>query len=291
MSEAPLYPPQTESDQPVLDGAVVAANQVRALPFVKWAGGKRTLVPEIARLLPSTFEDYWEPFVGGGAVFFGLSDRMQTAHLSDSNKELVTTYTMVRDRVEAVIDALFVHAEQHNRKHYSHVRDKMHNEQDPVLLAARFIYLNKTCFNGLYRVNRSGRFNVPIGRHPNPTICDAENIRNASKVLRKATLSARLFTDEQVAPKEGDLVYCDPPYDGTFSAYTNTGFGVDDQTRLRDRCVQWREAGAQVIVSNSSTDLIRELYHGFTLHEVTAPRYISSDGDGRGKTTEFLIVG
>ena len=154
----------------------------------------------------------------------------------------------------------------------------------------RFIYLNKTCFNGLYRVNRKGRFNVPIGRQSNPNVCDSANIKAASEVLKKAELRVWAFDADAVAPQAGDLVYCDPPYDGTFTGYTGNGFDADDQTRLRDCCRRWREAGAYVIVSNSDTELVRDLYSDFVIHEVRAPRSINSAGDGRGKTTDLLMV-
>lgn len=263
-------------------------DRARARPVVKWAGGKRALIPEIVKRLPPKFRHYWEPFVGGGAVFFALDSRIRTAHLSDVNLELILTYRLIHRQPEDVINALRVHARKHNRRHYLHVRNTMHAEQDPVLLAARFLYLNKTCFNGLYRVNQQGRFNVPLGRHTNPTICDDVNIRAASEVLAKASLTVQPF--DRIAPKSGDLVYCDPPYDGTFTGYTGDGFTADDQKALRDACQQWRTDGAHVIVSNSDTPLIRRLYKGFTLHAVSGARSINSDGNGRGKTAELLIV-
>ena len=261
----------------------------RAYPFVKWAGGKRSLIPEIIKVLPEKFGDYWEPFLGGGAVFFALDSRIRKAHLSDVNLELIIAYRMIHARTDAVIEALQAHKRKHNRRHYLYVRNKMHDEQDPVLLAARFIYLNKTCFNGLYRVNKHGRFNVPIGRHTNPTICDIENLRAVSDVLAKATFTAKSF--DRIEPKAGDLVYCDPPYAGTFTGYTGEGFDADDQKALRDSCRQWRKAGAHVIVSNSDTESIKRLYRDFTRHTVSAPRSINSDGNGRGKGPQLLIVG
>ena len=259
----------------------------RAAPFVKWAGGKRSLVPEIVKLLPE-FGDYWEPFVGGGAVFFALDSLIQKAHLSDINLELMLTYQMLRKRPKEVIEALREHERNHGRRYYLRVRNKQHDEQDPVLLAARFIYLNKTCYNGLYRVNKQGQFNVPIGRHKNPLICDEDNLLAVSKVLKKVNLKIETFS--KVSPKQGDLIYCDPPYDGTYNGYTGAGFDDDDQKELRDECVKWRESGCHVIVSNSATDLIRQLYKEFKLHEVSASRPINSDSNGRGKVTDLLIV-
>ena len=264
-------------------------DRARAHPFVKWAGGKRTAIPEIVKVLPNTFGRYWEPFVGGGAVFFALDSRIRSASLSDVNLDLVLTYKMIQTRLTDVIEALQAHARKHSRTYYLRVRNKMHGEQDAVLLAARFLYLNRTCYNGLYRVNKSGRFNVPFGQYKNPTICDVENLTAASAVLSKATIQAQPFA--AVTPKRGDLVYCDPPYDGTFTGYTGDGFTADDQKALRNCCVQWRSTGAHVIISNSDTELVRRLYKGFTLHTITTACNINSDVNGRGKKPELLIVG
>ena len=169
------------------------------------------------------------------------------------------------------------------------VRRDGHDWKEPIKLAARFIYLNKTCFNGLYRVNKSGRFNVPIGSNKNPVICDEDNLLAVAERLKDVTLQTRLF--DQIKPKEGDLVYCDPPYDGTFTKYTSNGFDTDSQIALRNACLKWINTGVHVIVSNSDTPLIRNLYERgeFQFVEVQTPRTINSDGKGRGKITELLI--
>ena len=231
-------------------------DRARAHPFVKWPGGKGQVIPEIVKQLPARFGDYWEPFVGGGSVFFSLDSRIRNAHLSDLNLDLTITYQVVRNRTEALIQTLAGHAERHSRKHYLAVREK--DPQDPVELAARFIYLNKTCYNGLHRVNKQGKFNVPIGRHKNPKICDAKNLLAASQVLQEARVNRWSF--ERIAPKPGDLVYCDPPYDGGFTQYNAEAFGEEEQKRLRDMCIQWKASGVHVIASNSNTPLIRSLY-------------------------------
>ena len=151
-----------------------------------------------------------------------------------------------------------------------------------------FIYLNKTCFNGLYRVNKSGKFNVPMGMYKNPNICDTDNLLAVSEVLKKAEMSAQSF--ERIQPTIGDLVYCDPPYDKTFTQYTNDGFTRYDQMELRKACDGWREVGAHVIISSSDTEFIRETWHGYHFVEVEGTRNISCKGSGRGKVTELLIV-
>ena len=265
--------------------------RARARPFVKWAGGKRSLIPDIARLLPERFGLYWEPFAGGGAVFFALDSRIGTARLSDINEELVLAYQVIKQRPDELIERLARHAEQHptDKDYYYQVR-KMTQSRCSAEVAARFIYLNKTGYNGLYRVNKKGVFNVPRGSYTNPTICDADGIRNASKVLQKADIKLGDFS--QVEPGSGDFIYCDPPYDGTFTGYTPGGFGDEQQRRLRDACLKWQRVGASVMVSNANTPLIRDLYGAspFVLHEVSAPRQINCKGDDRGATTELLIT-
>lgn len=264
--------------------------RARARPFVKWAGGKRSLIPEIAQLLPDTINLYWEPFVGGGAVFFALDSRIKIARLSDINAELALAYHVVKQHPEGLIARLAAHADRHAEKDYYYEVRKMTDSKDSVEVAARFIYLNKTGYNGLYRVNKKGEFNVPKGRYTNPTICDADAIRNASAVLQKATVKFQDF--ERVEPGAGDFVYCDPPYDGAFAEYAAGRFDDDDQRRLRDAALKWHRIGATVMVSNADTPLIRNLYSAapFVLHEVSAPRQINCKGDERGAASELLIT-
>ena len=266
-------------------------DRARANPFLKWAGGKRALIPEIVKVLPDEFNTYWEPFCGGGAVFFALDSRISKAWLSDSNTELMITYVMLKKNVDAVIDELKRHEEKHGKEYYLKIRKNGHTCEDPVKLAARFIYLNRTCFNGLYRVNKSGQFNVPIGSYVNPSICNEDNLRAAAEVLAKAVIKMCPF--EKINPEAGDLVYCDPPYDETFTGYTGNGFDTADQTALRNRCLEWIDKGASVILSNSDTRLIRGLYdigEEFDVREVQAPRNINCKGNGRAKVVELLIV-
>lgn len=265
--------------------------RARAYPFLKWAGGKRALVPEIARLLPPDFSRYCEPFLGGGAVFFALDSRIRTALLSDVNAELVLTYRAVQTETSALIARLKAHARKHrqSKNHYYRARAQ-HSHKEPVDAAARFIYLNKTCFNGLYRVNKAGLFNVPKGSYKNPAICDEDNLHAASSVLAKARLRFGDFAKLKGAV--GDFIYCDPPYDGAFTSYDAAGFGPDEQRRLRDAVEKWRADGAAVMVSNSDTPLIRQLYRGkrFKLHPVKAPRNINCKSTGRKPAAELIIT-
>ena len=264
-------------------------DRARAYPFVKWAGGKRSLIPEIVKVLPPQFRHYYEPFVGGGAVFFSLDSRIQSAYLSDINVELMITYKVIETNPDKLIDELVVHSKKHNKPHYLSVRKNGHGDADPVRLAARFIYMNRTCYNGLYRVNNQGKFNVPMGSYKKPKICDEDNIRATSEVLKKATIKFQSFED--IEPGENDLVYCDPPYHETFDGYTDRGFDENHHRTLREACVRWRNDGAYVIVSNNDTSLIRSLYKNFRLIKVQGARNISCKGDEREKASELLILG
>ncbi len=232
-----------------------------ASPFVKWAGGKRSLIPDIAKYFPDRIGTYWEPFVGGGAVFFTMANRIDRAILSDANEELILAYQAVKSQVDDLIDVLKEHKKKHLKDdgYYNHVRAQ---SPDATLeIAARFLYLNKTCFNGLYRVNKQGKFNVPKGRYKNPDICNEDRLRAASKVLAKATLRVGDF-EKVVKPGSDDFIYCDPPYDGCFTGYQAGGFSEDDQQRLRMASDSWVEKGADVMISNADTSLIRRMYRG-----------------------------
>ena len=266
-------------------------DRARAYPFLKWAGGKRALVPEIVKLLPQQFNEYYEPFCGGGAVFFSLDSRIQQAYLSDMNAELMLTYAVLKKNAEGVITLLEQHAQKHSAVYYKKIRTEGHNYCSSAKIAARFIYLNKTCYNGLYRVNKSGQFNVPMGSYKNPAICDKENLLVASEVLQKAMLRTHSF--DRITPSRGDFVYCDPPYDETYQGYTENGFGVEGQTALRDAAADWHKKGVKFIISSSDTDLIRKLYQSktFRLVRVEAPRSISCKAKGRTSVTELLITG
>lgn len=261
-------------------------------PFVKWVGGKRSLLSEIHARLPRKFGNYYEPFVGGGAVFFSLSDRLERAFLSDHNLELVITYNVIKREPENLIRQLKEHARDHGKEYYYHVRSLP--EEDPVKKAARFIYLNKTCYNGLYRVNRAGKFNTPMGSYKNPNIVQEETILACHRALQKAEISWYDF--EKIEPERGDFVYIDPPYHPTdevsFTEYTKNNFTEKDQERLRDFAVKLHKAGVQVMLSNSSTQFVRDLYKNrfFQHHAVQAPRFVNCKPDRRGAVDELIIT-
>ena len=260
-----------------------------AVPFIKWAGGKRALMPSLARHFPERIGTYWEPFLGGAAVFFTIADRMDRAILSDTNEELAITYQVVKEQVDDLIEALRVHEGKHHQKAY-YLSVRKQEPESALDIASRFIYLNKTCYNGLYRVNRKGMFNVPKGRYKSLSICNADSIRAASKVLSKATILLGDF-GKIVQPEAGDFIYCDPPYDSCFNNYQSGGFTNEDQTRLREAISRWVSEGALVLASNSDTQLIRKLYRGkYVLHETQAPRPINSKASGRGDASELIIT-
>jgi DNA adenine methylase len=269
-----------------------------ARPFLKMAGGKTSLLPEILSRLPPKISTYYEPFVGGGAVFFALAAerRFKKAVLGDVNSELIRAYGALRVHPDAVIEALKKHV--YDKTHYYRVR-----AQDPKSLklsdrAARFIYLNRTCFNGLYRVNKKGLFNVPFGDYKNPTICDEENLRAAARALTAERLVDGDFYATLHGARVGDVVYFDPPYvplskTSSFTGYAKGGFDLFDQERLRNTAYGLVERGVHVLLSNSDTPYVRELYgsKSFRFEKVQARRNINSKGGKRGKVGELLISG
>ncbi len=263
----------------------------QARPFVKWAGGKRKLVPQLLAHVPARFGAYHEPFVGGGALFYALNP--DTAFLSDANERLVRTYQGIRDDVEGVIRRLSRYP--HDQEFYLRFRKENIDGGSDADVAAWLIYLNKTGFNGLYRVNRKNEFNVPFGAQTNPTICDEVNLRACAERLRRAKVRREDFARVLERARRGDFVYFDPPYmpssvTSSFVSYTKGGFGPEDHRRLRDVALALKRRGVRVLLSNSSHPFVRQLYgDGFEIEEVLAARAINSRGDRRGPVRELLI--
>jgi len=261
---------------------------------LKWVGGKTQLLPQLAPLLPRAFKRYFEPFVGGAAMFFDLRARVPKvqATLSDVNAELVDCYTAVRDEVEAVIVALREH--RYESEHFYAVRAQLPGALPPAARAARTIFLNKTGYNGLYRVNRKGQFNVPFGRFTNPVFCDPENLRACARALAGVTIEHGDFSTVLRRAKKDDFVYFDPPYvplsaTSDFTAYIPGGFGKAGQEKLAQVFRTLAARGVKVMLSNSDTKLVRELYAGYPIATVFAARSINSKGSGRGKLTEVVV--
>lgn len=276
------------------EGSESAFVPPNALPFLKWAGGKRKLVNTILSLAPTSFERYIEPFVGGGAVALSLAHKPML--LNDANTELIEVYRVVRNDLKRLLTLLDEHQQKHSEEYFYLVR-----AQNPAILtaeerAARFIYLNKTCFNGLYRVNKYGAFNVPFGRYSNPILYNEEAIQAASNVLRGATLYAEdyyLFLKQHV--QAGDFIYIDPPYVpisqySDFKRYTKEQFREDDQYKLASLYNELVERGAYPILSNSYSELTLKLYEEHTIHVVSMQRNINHDGTGRSAVPEILVT-
>lgn len=261
-----------------------------ASPFLKWAGGKTQLLPILLNYIPSHFDTYIEPFVGGGALFFELQPAK--AVLTDSNPELINCYTMVRDRVEDLISVL--HSYPYSEEFYYAVRAEI--PEEPVLRAARMIYLNRTCYNGLYRVNKKGQFNVPFGRYKSPLICDPERLRAASYALRNAELRCADYQETlRQCARPSDFIYIDPPYHpiskySDFKRYTPEFFYTDDQRVLAKTVKELVQQGCYILVSNSYCDFILDLYSGYEIIEVSARRNINKDPQKRGEVREVLVV-
>ncbi len=261
-------------------------------PFLKWAGGKTKLIPQYSHYFPQKFSTYYEPFLGGGAIFFHLLPRR--AVLFDINPELVNVYCCVRDRVDELIQRLQDHRDRHCQDYYYFIRACTFSSD--VERAARMIYLNKTCFNGLYRENSKGQFNVPMGRYKNPGIFDPELLYAVAIALRNAEIAVTPFeTVLECATSSQDFVYFDPPYypisnTSNFTAYNRHAFKPQDQIRLRDAVVELASRGVQVMVSNSDCPFIHDLYQDFNRYPILAARSINSNGNRRGKITELVIT-
>lgn len=264
-----------------------------ARPFLKYVGGKAKLLPELLPHVPEEISTYCEPFIGGGALFFSVAAgrRFQHARLSDKNLQLIDTYRAVQTAVESVISELRVC--EYAREFYYAMR--AHKPRSLVEVAVRTIYLNKTCFNGLYRVNKRGEFNVPFGKYDNPTICDADNLRACSQALVDVELVNCDFEDVLNTCTLGDFAYCDPPYvpvsqTARFTHYTADGFSMSDQQRLASATLAARSRGVSVMLSNADVPVVRALYAaGCSVSPVLAGRNINSKGDHRGKVGELVI--
>ncbi|MBI4762177.1 MAG: DNA adenine methylase [Chloroflexota bacterium] len=266
-------------------------------PFLKWAGGKTQLADALLERMPMSFHDYHEPFVGSGAIFFRLyrEQKIRRAVLSDLNAELIDTYLAVRDCVSEVVKILsdFPHEEQF----YYDIRTKNPWKLSLPERAARMIYLNKTGYNGLYRVNRQGMFNVPFGRYKSPNYLDKKNLLAVSQALQNVEILCVPFETVLERANPGDWVYFDPPYvplsqTANFTSYHANGFGLKDQERLRDVCIELSRNNVYITLSNSDTEIIRSLYGSayFAIDEVLANRAINCNGAKRGKITELVIT-
>jgi DNA adenine methylase len=290
-----LWSPLLEAQTPKARRPRTSSPLVR--PFLKWAGGKRQLLPELKKYVPQRFGTYYEPFLGGGALFLAL--QRKRAVVNDTNAELINCYTVIRDAVDDLIAALSQH--RNEEAYYYEVRDWDRSpdfaSRPPVERAARIIFLNKTCYNGLFRVNSQGQFNVPFGKYKAPTIVDAAVLRAVSKYLNNDTIKLLNMDFADVVRKArcNDFIYFDPPYDpvsdtASFTGYDVNGFSRAEQIRLKGVVDDLNKRGCKVLLSNAYTSFIEDLYSSYRCVKVGASRAINSNAQGRGKVDEILVM-
>ena len=273
--------------------------EVTLQPFTKWTGGKRQLLPVIRELMPKTYNRYFEPFVGGGALFFDLAPK--DAVINDFNAELINCYQQIKDNPQELIEILKVHQEYNSKEYYLDLRSVDRDERidmmSEVQRAARILYMLRVDFNGLYRVNSKNQFNVPYGRYKNPKIVDENLVSAISTYLNNNQIEIKKgdFEKAVLDVQPGDFVYFDPPYiplseTSAFTSYTHEGFSYDDQVRLRDTFKKLSDTGAYVMLSNSSSFLVEELYQDFNIHYVEATRTNGAKSSSRGRISEIIVT-
>lgn len=267
-------------------------------PFIKWVGGKRQLLPEIEKRFPDNFNNYFELFLGGGAVFFNHNFKEnQKCYINDYNDELFNLYNVVKNKLPLLLSDLNKHVNE--KDYFLEIRalDRKDNfkKSDPVVRASRFIYLNRTAFNGMWRVNSKNQYNVPFANYKNPDLRPEQALTLASAKLQNTTISCGSYLKQKDKIKKGDFVYLDPPYDplnktSSFTSYTDSVFGDKEQIELRDFCNYINSIGAYFMLSNSNTAFINNLYKNYNIDTVSAKRNINSKGDKRGAVLEVLVT-
>ncbi len=273
---------------------------IKGKPFVKWAGGKRQIIKELTKLAPLEYSTYYEPFVGGGALLFELSPKK--AVINDYNEELMNVYNCIKDenKFEKMVHELNHYEASHNKEFYLELRNKDRDQKKFMKIpdykrAARTIYLNKACFNGLYRVNSKNEFNVPFGKKEKVNTYDGQNLGIIHSFLNFNDIKIMNVDFEEAVKdaKKGDFIYFDPPYDSdthTFNSYTEEGFGKKDHIRLANTFKELDKKGCYVMLSNHNTELVNELYKDFNIHIIEAKRNINANGKKRGKVEEVIIT-
>ncbi len=265
--------------------------------FIKWAGGKTQLLSQFETFFPTHFNKYYEPFLGSGAVFFKIKNLYPEKEflLSDNNSELINCYEIVKNDVEGLIELLKEHRLKHSKEYYYYQRNIDTTNLSKIESVARFIYLNKTCFNGLYRVNSKGKFNVPIGSYKNPSIFQEKDLIEAQKLLQGVTLKTMPFEKIINIAQKNDFIYLDPPYHplsltSSFTSYTSISFSENDQRRLAEVYRQLDKKGCLLMLSNSYSEFILELYDGYRIEQVSAKRMINCNGKKRGAIPEAVVL-
>lgn len=276
------------------------AKNTLVVPVVKWVGGKRQIIDEIITYVPDSFSTYYEPFLGGGAVLFELQPKK--AVVNDVNEELMNIYEVIKDNVDELIEGLKRHKIKNDKAYFYEIRELDRNREQynlltPVERASRIIYLNKTCYNGLFRVNKSGEFNAPFGNYKNPNIVNETTLRAVSAYFNKAKIrfTCQDFEDALKWSRKGAFVYLDPPYDpvsetASFTGYDKGGFDRNEQIRLKKTCDKLNKKGIKFLLSNSATDFIMDLYQDYKIEVIQAKRAINSKADRRGNVDEVLVM-
>ncbi|MGI6681430.1 MAG: DNA adenine methylase [Bdellovibrionota bacterium] len=272
----------------------MSENKKRLEPFVKWAGGKRVIIDKLKERVPKSFDRYIEPLVGGGALFFALKPYISI--IFDANEELINAYQVIKTNVDGLIDDLKKHKNTEEYFLYLRGLDREQNYKNlsNVKRASRLIFLNHTCYNGLYRVNLKNQFNVPYGHYKNPSIFSEENLRNVSDLLKGTIIICDDFSRVLEFAKKGDFIYFDPPYlplnkTSSFTSYTKDKFDLETHIRLKEVCDELDKKEVNFMVSNSNTAEIHDLYKAYNIEQIYSSRYIGSKGDSRGKIREIII--
>lgn len=268
-------------------------------PVTKWVGGKRQLLPEILKIIPKSYNRYFEPFVGGGALLFKLAPKNPV--INDQNSDLINIYQSIKNNPEELIKLLEKHQKNNSKEYYLNLRSVDRDERLDLMTdverAARILYMLRVDFNGLYRVNKKGQFNVPYGKYKNPKIVNKENIRAVNQYFNQSNVEIlnQDFASAILEAKSNDFVYFDPPYiplstTSSFTSYTEDGFDQKDQIRLADKFYELASKGVKVMESNSDTAATRELYKNANIYEVKAKRMVNAKASGRGKINELIIT-
>jgi len=272
-------------------------SKIEVPTFIKWAGGKKKLLEQFEPFFPQKIERFFDPFVGGGSVAFFIIKKYNPneVFLSDINEELINCYNVIKTDVDNLIIELKKLKSMHNKKNYYKIRSKNPTSLPPIKRAARFIYLNKTCYNGLYRVNSKGQFNVPIGEYKNPSIYSEEDLREISQLLKNTKITIMHFSEIINNVRKDDFVYFDPPYyplkkGKSFTRYSKNNFLEKDQIELAELFTQLHNKDSRLMLSNSDTDFIKNLYKNYNIHIVNAPRMINCDATKRGVIKEVLVT-
>ena len=258
---------------------------LKVKPFIKWVGGKRSALEYLSKRVPDNYKTYYECFLGGGALFFKMQPKK--AQLYDINKKLIIVYNVIKNDVQLVIRELKKHKKKSSKEYFLKCRDNFNKETDEVKIAAYFIYLNKTCFNGLYRVNKRGDFNVPYGKYKNPNIVDEENLLNISKLFENVIIGDQPFYKTKI--EKGSFYYLDPPYHKTYDQYDENKFDIKDHISLGEYCSKLNKAGALFMVSNSDTKEIRKIYRKFNIEVIEVSKSVSCESRGRKKEKELIV--